>query len=1518
MPLNEEETVPLQVRENRNKRKRIKKIKYIVFTLLSILLMLVGIVFLSLNLPSVQERIRQQVVAELKRKLNTDLDIAGIQIEPLSSIHIKGLYINDLQGDTALKVKDAYLGVDLLPLLWRQVVITSASLSDFEVNLSKKDKQAPLNINFIVEALASKDTTKSAPYEVKIDLVNLKRGQLKYDIKNQPTVVDKMDFNHLKFSDINAKLRIKSIVSDSLNVVIRQLALKERSGLQVDNVAGRFTSNGKTWDVRGLQLKMPGSELNFGTISLALNNHQSIEDKLFASLQILPSYVTLGDVSALVPALKNFKDRLQLQAQIDGKIDNINVKKVHLTYGDGKMELIAHGRVKEVQRKDSLFVEGVVEKLAFNKEGIDGLLPNLASNKLSVPDFVKNFRQVSFSGKVAGKLNRLQANGMFSSDLGDINTEAVFGFLPNKEVYLDGKVSTTEFAIGTLFANKDLDKVSLEVMLNLRKKSGQKMPEVVAKGSVPRFDYKGYSYKNIHLDGEFIDKKINGLFSIDDPNARMSATGMVNLSSPKPILNVQADVAHVQLDALNLYNKQQPSSLSMQVDADFEGNNLDNAVGKLLLRDIRFTKANANLKLAEVAVNAWRDSMQYLTVRSDVLEGEVRGKYSFANLFIAIRNTVSEYLPTLVSPSKSVDIMPNDINFVFLVRNTEKLSEILNLPVVNYSDAKFIGGYDQRYNRLHVEGFFPSMKLFGQNLTSGHLSVNNLQNERMQLLLDATVATKKGTAQVELNTWAAEDKIHSELNFDNGKEKKFKGSLSAVTQFVRGEDKRMQTQIEILPRNIILNDTLWNVGSANVKIANNVVNVSNFSLQNAEKTQSLKVDGAYSPTDEQQKLEAELDGINLAYVFQMLQIKALNFGGQATGKVVASSIKGKPYYACNLDVANFTFHNALLGKLHLYSELEKETNQVLLAGNITTPAGDSTRVDGFINPITRELRVDFDAQNINIGFLKGYTSTIFNKVEGTGSGKVSLLGNLSKVTVEGEAFIQKGTIGVDMLNTTYTFSDTIHLQQDLIHFKNVRFSDEAGNSALCSGKISHRYFEDITYRIDLNSKNFLVFNGTEKQNPAFSGRMFASGTGSIVGDEQQVHLDMKARTEANSHLRLNFMSEKASEYSFIKYKEREQKDSLQTAQPKVATASKTGMNVFMNFSISATPDATVEIIMDPVSGDAIRGNGTGNIQFEWDLKSMPKIYGNYEISKGSYNFTFQKIMEKRFLIDDGSIVQFRGDPYQATLDIDAVYKITANLKDLSQALSQSSGQTNVLVNCMLNISGVMRHPDIQLGLNLPETDPEVQRQVKNLIVSEDMMNRQIVYLLLLSRFYTPEENSTEGTDSNGNFTSVALATLSSNLTNILNQIDPRWQMGTNIRTSNTGVTDTEVELLLSSRLLNDRLLINGNVGYRDNEYVQNAFVGEVDVEMLLNKSGNLRLKAFSHINDKYFYITSGSLVQTQGLGILYKKDFNRLSELFPRRRRKNNENRTADSIQIIVPDSARKGSSISNFVRIKE
>ena len=294
--------------------------------------------------------------------------------------------------------------------------------------------------------------------------------------------------------------------------------------------------------------------------------------------------------------------------------------------------------------------------------------------------------------------------------------------------------------------------------------------------------------------------------------------------------------------------------------------------------------------------------------------------------------------------------------------------------------------------------------------------------------------------------------------------------------------------------------------------------------------------------------------------------------------------------------------------------------------------------------------------------------------------------------------------------------------------------------------------------------------------------------------------------------------------------------------------------------------------MDPEGGDRIRATGNGNMQIKYSSSDEMKMFGSYTVDQGRYNFTLQDIIIREFNIKPGATIAFHGDPLQAVVDLQAAYSVNANLLDLDESFANDRelNRTLVPVNALLNLSGVISQPDISFDIEFPTLTTDVYRKVKSIISTDDLMNQQMLYLLALGRFYTPEYMG--GTGRNNELASVASSTVSSQLTSMLGQINDNWTIAPNFHSDKGDFSDVEVELALSSRLLNNRLLLNGNFGYTDNAMNSNNFIGDFDIEYLLTKNGNFRLKAYNRYNDQNYYIRNA--LTTQGVGIMFKHDFN--------------------------------------------
>ena len=200
----------------------------------------------------------------------------------------------------------------------------------------------------------------------------------------------------------------------------------------------------------------------------------------------------------------------------------------------------------------------------------------------------------------------------------------------------------------------------------------------------------------------------------------------------------------------------------------------------------------------------------------------------------------------------------------------------------------------------------------------------------------------------------------------------------------------------------------------------------------------------------------------------------------------------------------------------------------------------------------------------------------------------------------------------------------------------------------------------------------------------------------------------------------------------------------------------------------------------------------------------------------------------------------------------------------------------------MKVTGDMRQPDLAFDLAFPTLTSDTYRKVRSIISTDDMMNRQIIYLLALNRFYTPDymASTTKGNE----LFSVASSTISSQLSSMLGKLSENWSIAPNLRSDRGDFSDVEVDVALSSRLLNNRLLFNGNFGYRDKSLNTNQFIGDFDIEYLLTPKGTWRLKAYNRYNDQNYYVRTATT--TQGVGIMFRRDFDSLTSWLKPKKKK--------------------------------
>jgi hypothetical protein len=191
------------------------------------------------------------------------------------------------------------------------------------------------------------------------------------------------------------------------------------------------------------------------------------------------------------------------------------------------------------------------------------------------------------------------------------------------------------------------------------------------------------------------------------------------------------------------------------------------------------------------------------------------------------------------------------------------------------------------------------------------------------------------------------------------------------------------------------------------------------------------------------------------------------------------------------------------------------------------------------------------------------------------------------------------------------------------------------------------------------------------------------------------------------------------------------------------------------------------------------------------------------------------------------------------------------------------------------MSGNMMNPNLGFHIELDDIDPMTRARVESALSTDDKVMRQFVALLVSSNFI-PEQES--GIVNNSNLLySNATEILSNQLNNIFVQLNIPLDVGFNYQPGQSGDI---FDVAISTRLFNNRVVINGNMGNNPYTRNENDLVGNVDIELKLGEKGKFRLKAFSHAADQYSNYLDNT--QRSGAGFVYQEEFGSFRQLWRR------------------------------------
>ena len=1427
-----------------NIHKTLKRFKHIISCIIWTIFALYVILIVLLHLPPVQTFLGSTVATALAQKFGTEVSVGKINLGFFNRIIIDDVRMLDQKGDSMLYASRLSAKVDLLPLKDGKISVSSAQLFGLRANIYRQNAKSDMNIQFMLDSLASKDTTQHKPLDLRIGSVIIRHGSIAYNQRDIASATGVFSPQHIGISNLSAHIALHHLTDNDIHLSIKKIAFTDKSGLQVKNLQFKVNADKHQARLSDFQLELPKSHLLLEDLIATYRTDEKgklISETLQFEGGIKPSLITLSDVACFAPILRKWNDALYIDTHFSGTSTSAHIHQLHFKTQSGSILLKANAKASDWNRK--LHWLANIETLKVSDEGVEQIAANLGS-KVKIPKEVLRLGNIYYKGVASGKgKSQIGTKGVLRTDAGNVEIDA---HQNGKQLY--AKVDTKGINLGKILDNAKLGIIAAHITAQGTKE------HLVAKGEIPLFDFNNYRFRNIRLDGSYNKGLIDGLASIADPNINLQVAGKYSI--PKKQYEAQLNLAHLQ-----------PTVLGVKM-----------ADNTYTLNDIRVS-----------AKNEGADS--YLDLEAPFANIHVKGQYDYGTLVQTMTNMLASKLPTLPGIGKTSNKTRNNFSIEAEIASTEILQRMLGVPLDIQQPVVIDGNISDLDRSVNLTAQLPAFSYNGSDYSGGALQMNT---EGDTLKVDARIKTGAAgsiSPTLHVKAAAANNTLMASLGYNNhSKSLPIHGALNAEAQFYKNTDNVSTAHVDIKPSVIHIGEKPWKVHPADITYSKNHLEIENFEVSHGD--QHVAVNGLATPNKED-SIVAQLKDVDVEYILNLVNFHSVDFSGKASGKAIVKSIFNDPDAYAKLDIKDFEFEHGPMGILHANVSFNKELSQIDINAVADEGEEHQTLIDGYVSPKRNYIDLGIEAQGTNMKFMESFCGSFMDDIQARAHGKVNLVGDLKDINLVGDLYAT-GKMHMKQLGTEYSFKNLhAHAIPDDILLNNDTIFDRNHNMALVSGGIHHKHLTRLSYDLTLKAHNFLGYDTHEFGDNTFYGTVYATGEVGIHGKSGETIIDIDAEPGPGSIFVYNVASPDAiSDKSFIHWHDiaPELTDSLKLQQKDADDDIDFSSDMRINFLVNATPNLTLKLMMDPQSGDYITLNGNGVLRANWFNKGSFDMFGNYVVDHGVYKLTIQNVIKKDFEFMPGGTIAFGGNPYNAPLNLQAKYTVNGvPLSDLS--IGRSFSSNNIRVDCLMNITGTPQSPSVDFSMDLPTVNTDAKQMIYSVINSQEEMNQQVLYLLAIGRFYAQTKNNQSSEDADQQSqTSLAMqsflsGTISQQLNTVLSNVvkSNNWNFGANISTGDEGFNNAEYEGILSGRLLNNRLLFNGQFGYRDNANATQSFIGDFDLRYLIFPNGNLAVRMYNQTNDRYF--TRNSL-NTQGLGLIMKKDFNGWRDLFGIKKKK--------------------------------
>ncbi len=1474
-------------------RKNIKKLYKILIIFLLVLFAIPTTAFFILQNKQIQTYLTKQIAEEISENLEAKIEVESVNFRFFNKIILKNVYVEDQFKDTLFYSGEMICNLSKFDRTKKIIDIKNIDLYNARIYLHKFDTLKPINLKFSNEPLTNKDSINlndSTPSQKKwkVSFKNIEMHQSVFwfkSVRKKEKPEGVINFNDLVCYIENLDVRDLKVENGVVDFYAKKLKFREKTGFAAYNVNFHMSIGKKHMIFKNVKIRTPYSYINSDSLVFRHKDYdvyQQFAKNVYLDFALQESNLSFIDLGYYAGVFRGIELNTVLSGRVHSKLNTFKGEDVTFHIGE-QTELIMDFGLNGLPNHNEMFIFADFKKLTTQAQDLE-IINRFFKNKkgISVPESFEKLGIVHYKGNFAGFYDNFVTYGKFTSNLGNVSTDLSLQPDTSQTLAFSGNLATKNFNVGELFPQTErVGEISMDANINGSINSKKEI-NATTKGIVHNIEINKYNYQNVKIDGLLTERTYDGFVSISDPNIELNFQGGIDFSKEIPSFNFTASVPNTDLYGLNIDTKDSTANLSFNVNANFEGIDIDNAVGEIKFSNTKLRKLNTDMVFDTLMlISEHIADTHRIELKSDYIDTKLIGTYKSSTLIQSIKNLYFNYLPNLVKNPD--DTLRVDYNNHFSLNLNLKKTHLLSsffLPNVYLADNSNIElSYNADEKSLYLNAFTKELKY--KNHTFSNLTASTFSNDSI-----FTAFTKCESFFLnnyfELENFKTTSLTHRnnidvKIDWQNADTTAYEGKILASTlikQKVPYDDPSYR--ITILPSQVIVSDSLWYISKSQINIDTTSIFFNQFRINHGN--QNFAIDGKVSenPVD---TLFFEFENLNLSHLNIITKEKKLDFEGIINGKANFSSIFNNPLFYSDIEIDNLVLNDEEFGQTQIYSRWIESINAIQLEASTLRNNQRTINISGNYYPEENNIMFNIVLDKLGLNVLNPYLSGFASDISGQSDGTVLVTGTLNKPVFNGSLYMQDAAMNIDYIKTRYNFTTEAFVENNSLVFKNVDVFDPFNNKGTTNGFVKFGNNKNIDFDFRIDADNVLSLNTDNNDNESFFGTAFMSGIVKITGDRESTFLDISAKTEKNTKINIPLTRFQDSEYgNFITFVNK--KENVEPNEPEY-NFNYSGFR--LNFDLEVTPDAEALLIFDSKIGDIIRSKGEGDIKMEINSDNDFKMYGDFNIEEGDYLFTLQNVINKKFEIERGGSIVWSGEPNVANIDIEAIYSLRTSLSTLIDSTtsyySDDDYRRRIPVDCQIFLTNRLLNPDIRFNIDLPTADEEAKTLLQTAINTEEKLNKQFLSLLVLNTFIREQsdtESSSASTGSAGLGTVTTSELLSNQLSHWLSQISDEWDLGVNYRPGDE-ITRDQVEVALSTQIFDDRVSIDGNVGYGGQTVDQASnIVGDVNIEVKLNKSGKLRLRAFNESNDKQIYEDAP---YTQGVGIFYREEFSSFSEL---------------------------------------